>query len=67
MFLADGKDDGLTNLTADGVAQGIFKEGLTEELVGCLREEALFKLAVLESFVAVITLLVLKGDYKAII
>jgi hypothetical protein len=45
MVLADGEDDGLAHLTADGITQGVFEEGLAEDLVRGGREELLLKLA----------------------
>ena len=29
-FLADGEDDGLSDFAADGIAEGVFQEGLAE-------------------------------------
>jgi hypothetical protein len=49
VVLADGEDDGLADLAADRVAQGVFQEGLAEELVGGFGEEALLELALLEA------------------
>ena len=39
VVLADGEDDGLADLAADGIAQGVFQERLAEELVGGVGEE----------------------------
>ena len=46
VVLADGKDDGLANLAADRVAQGILEKGLAEQLDWWpSAEEALLELA----------------------
>ena len=44
-MLADGEDDGLADFAADGVAQGLFKEGFAEEGVGGGGKEAFFEVA----------------------
>ena len=53
VILADGEDDGLANLAAYRVAQGIFQKRLAEEFVGGLGEEPFFKLALLVGFLLV--------------
>ena len=53
MILADSEDDGLADLAADGVAQGIFEKGFAKKLIGALREETLFKLALLEGLLLI--------------
>ena len=67
MALADGEDDRLAYLTADGVAEGILKEGLAEELVSRLGEEALLEFALGEAFLGGVSLLILDlGDISLI-
>ena len=44
MVLTDRKDNGLADLTADGVAKGVVEEGLAEELIGRRREEPFLEL-----------------------
>ena len=65
VMLADSEDNGLADLAADGVTQRVFEKRFAKELIGCLREEALFKLALLESFVVVIAFVVLERHHKA--
>ena len=55
VILADGEDDGLADLFADWIAQGVFQKGLAEELIGGISEEALFELTLLECFLLVFT------------
>ena len=45
MSLADGEDDGFADLAADGIAKGVFEEGLAEEFVGGVGEEAFLEFA----------------------
>ena len=54
VVLADGEDDRLADLAADRVAQGVLQEGLAEELVGRVGEEALLELALLEGLLLVL-------------
>ena len=58
VVLADGKDDGLAELAADRVAQGVFEKGLAEKLIGGRREEALLELAHAVGFFLVVATLV---------
>ena len=64
MILADGKDDGLADFSADGIAQRIFKESFTKELVRGLGEKALFKFALLVGLLLVVATVVLELDDK---
>ena len=62
VVLADREDDRLADLPADRIAQGVFQEGLAEELVGGVGEEALLELALLESLLLVFAGIVLELD-----
>ena len=53
VVLADGKDDGLANFTADGVAQGVFEKGLAEKRVGGVGKESLLELALFVGFLVI--------------
>ena len=53
-MLADREDDGLADLSADRVAQGVFEKGFAEELVGGVGEETLFELALLVGFLLIL-------------
>jgi len=59
MALADSEDYRLAYLTTDGVAEGILKEGLAEELVGRLGEEALLEFALGKALFGGVSLLIL--------
>ncbi len=61
MFLTDGEDKGLADFPADGIAQGIFEEGLAEKLIRGTGEEALFKLPLLIGLFLLFAFLVCKG------
>jgi glycosyltransferase involved in cell wall biosynthesis len=67
VVLANGKDDGFTNLSTHRIAQGVFEKSLAEDLISSLREEALFKLALLERLVVVIAFVVLKRNDESLI
>ncbi len=67
VMLADSEDNGLPNLAADRVAQGIFEEGFAEELVGGLGEESLLKLPLLERLAVVVAFVVLERDDETIV
>ena len=56
MVLADGEHDGLADLAADRIAQGVLQEGLAEELVGGLGVEALLELALLVGLAVILSL-----------
>ena len=43
VVLADGKDDGLSNLATDGIAERVFEERLAEELIGGLGRRSAFQ------------------------
>ena len=66
VVLADGEDDGLADLAADRIAQGVFEEGLAEELVGGVGEEALLELALLEGLLLVLAVVVGERDDEAL-
>ena len=66
VVLADGEDDGLADLPADRIAQGVFQEGLAEELVGGVGEEALLELALLEGLLLVFAGIVGERDDEAL-
>ena len=64
--MADGEDDGLADLPTDRIAQGVFQEGLAEELVGGVGEKALLELALLEGLLLVSAGIVGEGDDDAV-
>ena len=66
VVLADGEDDGLADLAADRIAQGVFQKGLAEELVGGVGEEALLELALLEGLLLVFAGVVGERDDEAL-
>ncbi len=66
MVLADGEDDRLADLAADRIAQGVLEEGLAEELVGGVGEEALLELALLEGLLLVLARVVGERDDEAL-
>ena len=66
VVLADGEDDGLADLPADRIAQGVFQKGLAEELVGGVGEEALLELALLEGLLLVFAGIVGERDDEAL-
>ncbi|MCG3768872.1 MAG: hypothetical protein JW394_0993 [Nitrospira sp.] len=67
VVLADGEDDGLADLAADRIAQGIFEKGFTEELISGYREKPSFKLALLESLIVVIAFVVFERNNEALV
>ena len=67
VVLAHGKNDGLPDLAANGVAQGVFDKGLAEDLIGRGRKEALLEFALLVGFLLVVALVVLKLDDKPVV
>ncbi len=66
VVLADGEDDGLADFAADWIAEGIFKEGLAEDGVGCAGEETFFKLRLLECLFVVFAGVVGEVDEKSL-
>ena len=58
MVLTDSEDDGLADLAADRIPQGILEERLAEKLVGSVGEETLLELALLEGLLLILTRLV---------
>ena len=62
MVLTDGEDDGLADLAADGITEGVFEERLAKYLVGGLRKEALLELALLERLLLILARVVGKRD-----
>ena len=67
MFLAHGKNDGLADFAADGIAQGIFQKRLAEQLVGGIGKEPFLKLALLVSFLLVVAFVILELDDKTLL
>src|SRR5712691_898452 len=66
VILADSEDDGLADLAADRIAQGIFQKGLAEQLVRGVGEEALLELALLEGLLLVFAGIVGERDDEAL-
>jgi hypothetical protein len=64
--LADGEDDGLADLPADRIAQGVFQVGIAEELVGGVGEKAFLELALLERLLLVLARVVGERDDEAL-
>ena len=67
VVLADGEDDGLADLPADRIAQGVLQEGLAEELVGGLGVKALLELALLVGFLLILARIVGERDDEALL
>ena len=67
VVLADGKDDRLADLTADGVPQGVFKERLAEELIGGIGEKALLELALLKDLLLILAGVVGERDDESLV
>ena len=53
VVLADREDDGLADLPADRIAQGIFQKGLAEEFISGLGKESPLELPLLEGLLLV--------------
>jgi hypothetical protein len=66
VVLTDGEDDGLTYLTANGVAQGVLQKSFAEELVGGFREKAFFKLPLFVDLFLVTAIVILKFHNKTV-
>jgi len=62
MHLADRVDDGLADLAADRIAQGILEKGPAEKLIGSIGEKTPFELALLEGLLAVLAGIIGEGD-----
>ena len=67
MVLADGKDDGFANLTADRVAIRVFQKCFAEKLIGGVGEKAFLELALFESFFLILALIVFEFNNKPIV
>ena len=55
VVLTDGENDGLADLAADGIAQGILHESFAENLVGRVGKEAFLELTLLEGLPLVLS------------
>ena len=67
VVLADSKDDGLADLPADRVAQGVFQKRLAQQLVGVVGKEALLELALLEGLLLVLASVIGEGNDEALL
>ena len=65
MFLADREDNGFADLAAHRIAQSVLQEGLAQDLIGGLGEEALLELSLFEGLLLVFTSVVREVHYES--
>ena len=65
VVLTNSEDNGLADLPADRIAQGVFQEGLAQELIGGLGEEMLLEFTLLEGLLLVFACIVSERNDEA--
>jgi len=66
VVLANGKDDRFADFAADRITHGVFQKRLAQEMVGCVGEETLLKLALFERLLLVLTGVIGERDNEAL-